>query len=221
MNENFAKVNHKTFIGLNNLKKLCLGMNDIRNIEKKSFEPLEDLEKLSISHNEYIAFDDLKANFVYLKKIKHLNLNCIKFDSEYFDIFKPISKNLEILELKSNRISDMPDHKPFKDFHNLKSLYLNNSTISTFHPKCFEDLDNLELLDLSHNKLVSIEDGAFIGLDNLQYLDLSNNSLIELNEKEFDWDKLKSLNLEDNKWICSCKLKWMASRKEHYFKDLS
>jgi Leucine-rich repeat (LRR) protein len=82
---------------------------------------------------------------------------------------------------------------------NLRSLYLNNKTITTIEPGAFNGLTNLELLDLNLNQITTIQSGSFEGLTNLKRLRLDYNQITTIQSGSFDGlTNLKTLELGYN-----------------------
>ncbi|XP_030850198.1 slit homolog 1 protein-like [Strongylocentrotus purpuratus] len=119
-------------------------------------------------------------------------------------------------------------------------LSLNENSITALSPISLEGLSSLEILQIQNNGLRSdsIEDGAFANLPNLKSLDLSNNrialssamishllpltrlqtlTLTNNNINTIDssaveiFDRLDTLDLTSNVFVCDCDLSWFRN----------
>jgi Leucine-rich repeat (LRR) protein len=92
----------------------------------------------------------------------------------------------------------------------LKAIDLSHNQLSGISEGSFVELDRLEELDLADNQISCIDRNAFNSLKNLRYLSLSSNQLSSLPRGLIDEPtKLATLNLDDNPWVCDCRLNWL------------
>lgn len=157
-----------------------------------------DLETLDISHNHFVL---LPSNgFGTLKRLKHLIIHDNEI-SMLADKALAGLKNLQILNLSSNKIVALPSEL-FKDpVQSIQEVYLQNNSISVLSPGLFANLEQLQTLDLSTNQLTSswINRNTFSGLIRLVLLNLSNNKITKLEPEIFtDLYTLQILNLRLN-----------------------
>lgn len=98
---------------------------------------------------------------------------------EYIDnrIFEE-NTNLQTLDLSGNKFMT-PQDQPFIKSSSLQVLFLKKSLINHIYPKVFSQIRNLRKLDLSDNLMITISTTSFNNLP-----------------------KLKSINLERNRWAC-------------------
>ncbi|XP_061175906.1 toll-like receptor 4 [Saccostrea echinata] len=183
----------------NNVEELYV-QNNILYSWKGPVEGMKRLRILNLSNNFCSAVS--KSFFQYLGNLSelYLNNNLLGFslspDTEG-QIFASLT-NLTRLELRANRISNLP-YQVFKELRSIMELDLADNTLTT--------------LDFSISTL-----------KNLQFLDLSENQiqfLTDTNMKEIDrqTDKVSlTLNLLRNPILCNCKtlqfLKWMVKGHE-------
>lgn len=157
-----------------------------------------DLELLDVSHNHFVLLP--AYGFGILKRLKHLKIQ----DNEITMIDDNALgglKNLQIIDLSSNKIVALPS-KLFRDpAQSIQEIYLRNNSISVLSPHLFSNLDQLQALDLGANKITSawIDKNTFSGLIRLVLLNLSNNKITKLEPQIFsDLYQLQILNLRHN-----------------------
>ncbi|XP_046675134.1 protein toll-like [Homalodisca vitripennis] len=159
-------------IGINKIEMLQIQSyrNLSDSLQKKHFEKLSDVTKLSLSNNglRYLPsdlFEDM-GNLTWLD----LKFNNIILPKEIFYS----TPKLEVLELGRNNLTHLP-------------------------PGIFKNLDRLKLLQLWSNNLVNLTRAVFSDVPNLLHLDLNTNGLETIRLDLFaDLVKLKTLNLYGN-----------------------
>ncbi len=132
-------------------------------------------------------------------------------------------RQLSILDLSNNTISDLPRHT-FNGLVRLIKLNLSHNKLHVIPFQVFKEMRSIEILDLSHNMLVLFLDNFFVlnrklkilnlnnniiekiaknslyGLKELHTLDISSNQLILVDRNAFDTlEELKYLNLANNR----------------------
>ncbi|XP_043927784.1 toll-like receptor 7 [Protopterus annectens] len=203
-----------SFKSLNSLKALYLDGNQLLEIPQK-LPP--SLALLSLEVNSIISVNQYNLSGLSSIKMLYLGQNCYyrnPCNTTYF--IDPLAfsnmSSLQILSLKSNNISRVPENLP----RSLKELYLYNNMIQNITEIDFQNLSNLEILDLSgncprcynspfpctpcpDNTPLQISPQAFDSLKKLKMLRLHSNSLKSI---PYDWFKhiehLKFLDLSRN-----------------------
>lgn len=155
-----------------NVKVLDLSYNNISNIAKYYFKPVEhSLTHLYLSNNQLRNItQDVFGNMPYLQwlDLRHNKLMELDFDS-----FKN-TKELQVLLLSCNEIMDIP--------------------VEVLRP-----LKKLRIVDFSHNKLRTLPDNMFTD-SNIESLDLSHNQFTRLPVKSMSVTSTARLTNLDMSW---------------------
>ncbi|XP_039517518.1 leucine-rich repeat-containing protein 19-like [Pimephales promelas] len=109
------------------------------------------------------------------------------------------------VDMNNASLTSIPAGKPA----NLTELILsqNSLTMSDSDIEILRGYPGIRVLDLSYNHIQSLPEGAFASLMLLETLKLRGNELKTLHKDIFNGlIKLKSLDLEENPWNCSCSL---------------
>ncbi|XP_051159387.1 follicle-stimulating hormone receptor isoform X2 [Leptopilina boulardi] len=166
--------------------------NPIREIHEHTFQNLARLRKLIFSNvkeliefpvlNETAALEVLRLDRAHIQSVpENLCQQCPKLKS---------------LDLKSNRLTEVPN---LKNCHDLRVLDLTSNMISSLYEKPFEGLSAVHDLLLSNNNIKIIPHDAFSGLTRLQVLDLESNYIEYIHPDAFKEIKhLEDLNLGNN-----------------------
>ncbi|KAM4640843.1 podocan isoform 2-T3 [Discoglossus pictus] len=201
------------------VKTLMLLHNQISSINKNDFATTYFLEDLNLSYNKIMSTTVHRDAFRKLRLLKTLELSGNKLKSLPYGL----PKNLEILKLKENDISSIPEDT-LAGMSKLKELYLSNNKlkINSIYRGAWAELSSLQLLDLSsnqlsyvpadlpetleylylqHNRIVSITDSAFESTPNIKRIFLRFNQLTVGSVMEsafYGLDKLQVLDIESN-----------------------
>ncbi|XP_077073943.1 uncharacterized protein lrrc53 [Siphateles boraxobius] len=177
---------------LSNMSILALSNNAISSIKQNAFQNLAFLSTLSLDHNRISSQTLDSSTFSWLHR-------------------------LETLQLGNNNLKDI-DGSWFQNSSALKTLKLEGNLFTVLNSSTFAhaDLRNLETLGLSDNLIVYIGSDSFRGLPRLHSLDLSRNHLHTAPDAFSYLSRLSVLNLELNRWSCTCELRELASFLNSY-----
>ena len=179
----------------NELIKLNLSNNHIKDINALKSVKFDSLEKLYLNDNEIKNIKVLK--YCELNKLKELNLsyNYIQ-DINILEISN--FNNLEILRLNNNKISDIKVLE-ICNFKELKELYLNNNKITRLDRLGRWNFKKLKILNISHNKISDIDILNNCSFVELKKLDLSHNNISDIKVlAKVKFAKLEKLYLKHN-----------------------
>ncbi|KAK7158892.1 hypothetical protein R3I94_005278 [Phoxinus phoxinus] len=185
-------VDNMVLSDLSNMSVLALSNNAISSIKQNAFQNLTFLSTLSLDHNRISSQTLDSSTFSWLHR-------------------------LETLQLGNNNLKDI-DGSWFRNSSALKTLQLEGNLFTVLNSTTFAhaDLRNLEALDLSDNLVVYVGRDSFRGLPRLHSLDLSRNHLRTAPDAFSYLSWLSVLNLELNRWSCTCELRELASFLNSY-----
>ncbi|XP_018105375.1 SLIT and NTRK-like protein 6 [Xenopus laevis] len=138
--------------------------------------------------------------------------------------------NIISLHLGFNNIADI-EPGAFNNLSILKKLHINHNSLEILRNYTFKGLENLEFLQADNNFINTIESNTFSKLTKLKVLILNDNAIESLPSNIFRFvplthldlrgnqlqtlpyvgllehiGRITELQLEDNKWVCSCDL---------------
>lgn len=146
-----------SFVGLESVRYLDMGFNEISEIPAGTFAPLINLQDLFLYGNEFT-----------------------RIEADSFDNLE----NLILLELSQNPI-DAIDNGAFRRLTNLEYLSLTLCRIRQLESNSFEGLANLNTLHLGFNQIEELPEGIFVPLPNVVYFSFWGNRLKTLNRNRF------------------------------------
>jgi len=197
---NLEEISAAIFSQMSNLKSLTLTGNKLRFIEQGLFVNLKGLQVLELNNcglrslNNILFFN----NFPHYPNLVELRMSNNPIDiSENESIFPVPMTNLNYLDLNECNLSYIPEHF-FITTSNLKRLSLKGNKLKGDERslRFIKHLTNIEELNFSFNKMVSIEPIDF-----------------------YYANRLVSLKLIGNPWICDCFIvdmwNWTLSTKGH------
>ncbi|CAG4930503.1 unnamed protein product [Colias eurytheme] len=144
-----------TFNGLRELQSLDLGENNLKVIPSDVFCPLDNLQKLNLTHNKIKNIDRIGLG-------NNCGLDILSLDLSYNEL-KTLNEDSEIAALRR-----------------LQELRLQNNNISDISSEIFNGLISLRVLNISHNNLQFIPEGTFANTKELREIYLNDNQLFEL-----------------------------------------
>lgn len=198
--------------GFNNLKNLHAENNDLREIKTIDLQGHDSLEYVNLAIN---FISRVEANsFDRLTRLKYLNMSHNSLDGlQFFTIFAQMT-NLEVLDVSSNQIQEIPSLQLFK-MNNLRHLNVSSNFITEIPEKSFSGLFSLKQLQLDNNKILSVHPNAFIQLFALEYLDLSGNKLksLDSNLLTIPSANLRRLFLQNNELEALSESLFLNTRK--------
>lgn len=129
------------------VKTLMLLHNQITGISKDDFNTTYFIEDLNLSYNKIMSSSVHKEAFRKLRLLKTLDMSGNKLKSVPYGL----PKNLEILKLKENEISSIPQDT-LAGMSKLKELYLsfNKLKISSIYTGAWAELSSLQVRQLGH-----------------------------------------------------------------------
>ncbi|XP_050445558.1 chaoptin isoform X1 [Cataglyphis hispanica] len=172
INSTFAPTSAIGGIAHSNIKVLDLSYNNISDIMKYYFKPVE----YSLTH-------------LYLSNNQLRNITQGIFGN---------MPHLQWLDLRHNELKEM-DFDCFKNTRNLQVLLLSWNEIMDIPAEALRPLKKLRIVDFSHNKLRSLSDNMFTD-SNIESLDLSHNQFTRLPIKSMSLTSAASLANLDMSW---------------------
>jgi hypothetical protein len=172
---------------------LDLSHNVIRNLRNNSFSSYLGLISVILSYNE---LEDIQSNaFAGLQMIRNIDLSHNNLKSIHPEIFSSNPK-LEFLSLNSNPLTNPSSQSPILVSDSVIRLDLSSCSLTEIHPLMFSRLPRLRSVDLSSNHLQAL---SVRTLENLP--------------------DLKTLQLDNNRWACSCDvielMQWTNKSRGH------
>lgn len=164
----------EVFLQFDNLKKIKMTGNDVRQIVDHSFEKAFSLKELNMNRNklEEITRDTFKgASKLTFLSLEHNNIRSVSILA--FDTLH----SLEVLYLAYNMLTSIQIGL-FAPLVNLREVYLYNNKIVQIHPKAFWHNRALEILDLEGNFLAALD--LHVNSRKMNVLDLTNNDIVHL-----------------------------------------
>uniref|UniRef100_A0A4W4FEI4 LRRCT domain-containing protein n=1 Tax=Electrophorus electricus TaxID=8005 RepID=A0A4W4FEI4_ELEEL len=188
-------VDSAVLCGLSNMSVLVLSNNVIFTIMDNAFQNLTVLRTLLMDHNRITSQSLDRSTFSWLSK-------------------------LEILQLGNNALRVI-DGSWFQNSKALKALFLEGNLLTSLNSTSFgsSDLRNLETLGLSDNLITYVGQDSFHNLPRLRSLDLSRNRLQNAPNAFSYLSWLSLLNLDLNRWNCTCELRELASFLNSYIQS--
>ncbi|XP_035277521.1 leucine-rich repeat-containing protein 53 [Anguilla anguilla] len=196
-------------------KVLMLTDGQIDSVGNGNFSDLSNMTMLGLSNNAIANITESAFRNLTVLRVLLLDHNLITSASIFSSTFSQLW-SLEILQLGNNAIRVI-DGGWFRDLGTLLTLQLEGNLITSLGSATFRsDLENLETLDLSDNLIEHVGRGSFRALPRLRRLDLSRNSLRTAPDAFSYLSWLSALNLDHNRWNCTCELQELSAFLSSY-----
>lgn len=154
---NLNDISESMFTYNENIKCVSFKNNNITSISYNSFSSNNNIEQLYLSHNH----------------IKDIG-------------FIPLGTNLRILDLRYNKIKDLP-RKMFLNCPNLAELYLQGNVISHIEHFTFLQCHKMRITNLAINQIAEFPSWIFgANLKNFDMLDFTENPFVLPNNSSWD-----------------------------------
>ncbi|XP_041463108.1 adhesion G-protein coupled receptor G6-like isoform X2 [Lytechinus variegatus] len=119
------------------------------------------------------------------------------------------------LYLRGNSITELPSSS-FEGISSLETLHIQNNGLRSdlIEDGTFSNLTNLKSLDLSGNRIVLSANMIqhLLPLTRLQTLTLTNNNINTIDSSAVEiFDRLETLDLTSNAFVCDCELSWFRN----------
>uniref|UniRef100_A0A1I7YNA8 Slit homolog 2 protein-like n=1 Tax=Steinernema glaseri TaxID=37863 RepID=A0A1I7YNA8_9BILA len=163
-----------------------------------------DTQRLELHENKIGSIT--RNDFSNLRQLKVLQLT----DNELSVIEDNAFDNLEALEkikLNRNKLRQIPDHL-FRNCRRLHRIDLSENLLTSVTDEQLRGPKSVRSLQLEKNQLTCVDARTISQWTEMEILSMHGNSLNTLSELDFMPD-LRILRLNDNPWICDCRLKWM------------
>lgn len=172
-------LDQKSFMNLENLKRLNLKGNKISSLLYETFQNIPELEDLDLSYNnlesfEFNCLDQVGSVGVFKLNISHNKISELR----PYNNFMPsnlemgysgiVHSNVKILDMSFNNLSSIPKHYFQPTLMSLIHLHLSHNSLSNATKEVFGNLPYLQLLDLSHNEIKDINFDTFRNTAKLQ-----------------------------------------------------
>ncbi|XP_050389578.2 toll-like receptor 7 [Patella vulgata] len=208
------------------LKQFSIDSNPIDRVRTNTFSDLPFLQELHISHikNELFVIEPMAFNSSSLSVLyfESQALDWVAVDLKLFS-FCP---NLKTLFVQGNSFAFFTEDDfdtllgPLK---NLRMLILENTGIAFLPRVISSQLTKLELLNVAKNRIISWPENYFKSLTSLKTLTLAINRISVVTQASFPEtliERLNSIDLSANPFVCSCDLQWFISMVEFYDKTI-
>ncbi|MED6286949.1 hypothetical protein CHARACLAT_011350 [Characodon lateralis] len=198
-----------SFQPLSNLESLKLQNTAFANITENTFKGLMSLTELDLSWNSYLHTERKLTNKTFVS-LADSPLRKLNLEGNALVAIEPGSfsclKNLSILLLDHNFISQMFSGKEFEGLAQLKELHISNNVQAIdLTPESFVNVTNLSVLTLGKSlkaETLNHDSSPFRPLSNLTVLDLSNNNIANIRENMLEGlENLRVLKLQHNNLV--------------------
>lgn len=161
----------------------------------------------------YCGIDSLQdGTFTSLSELKSLSLEFNKIPALTQKTFQGLNHLIK-LDLSGNENCNIAPGT-FDNILSLRELSLAEMNLETFDVNLIKALKNLVMLDIHGSRLKTIDWTVFQSFPILKRLDLSGNQLTSIPSlMSVTIERLSSINLANNPWICNFQMKWLRDSK--------
>ena len=191
----------KIFSGIHrNITKISISANPLLQFSNEAFSGLEDLFSLVAHNNRLGACDEGLTKLHSLLELDFFANNISVCNTNN------LPKTLQILKLRWNKLSSVPDFCSFNmtsTVPNLQSLDLSGNRIRFITNHSFDCLHAIESIDMTNNSLELIQSKSFYYLNSLQDLSLSKleRIFVTIETDSFNIPSLKCIYFEQITFI--------------------
>ncbi|KAG5678635.1 hypothetical protein PVAND_008291 [Polypedilum vanderplanki] len=235
--ENTTFQNFTSFPLMSHLLELDLRSCHIRSLSSDYFKNLPRLDKLFLSHNNFLIIE--ASAFAPLTKLRHLDLsyNTIPFEIENRIegmileefLFEKL-EHLMFLDLSHSKLRRRSLLALKSLGHEMKQLslchtgivsfpegMLNNTSLNVLdlsgNLENFKELAELEILDLGSNNINNWYERVFTENEKLRIVNLRSNNITFMREGMIrDFYEIRYLAIGSNDYICACNLRDFIDR---------
>jgi len=200
-------VTENQFRQLHALQILDLSSNKISHIERRSFDSNQHLQALRLDNNHLTNLDEL---FNKLSNLKWLNISSNLLTE--FD-YSNIPAQLHWLDISHNMIRSLGNRFGSASILQLTELDLSFNQVEQLGPHNLPD--TIETLLANDNKVSHVAPYTFFKKSNLVKVDLSVNNLktVDKNSFRLSFENLKKVEfyVTGNPLDCDCQMVWLKS----------
>ncbi|XP_055304758.1 toll-like receptor 7 [Sitodiplosis mosellana] len=213
LNDNQVKRLECEFLAtLTKMRSLNIALNTLERVDSSCTNAGVHIDIEIISNESTTELRVSEGHFVisFIKndfsKIRHLNLSSRHIEN-VAELVHEINPLIELLDISSHDVKDLHGNT-FKEFRNLKQLYLSRTNVTFLDFAMLFNETLLEVLDLSYNNLNEIDVSFIFILDLLDFselktLNLKGNNFSSIDDvMSTDLPNLSVLNIAENHFSC-------------------
>ncbi|XP_059821949.1 leucine-rich repeat-containing protein 3B-like [Hypanus sabinus] len=194
----------KAFHTLWRMNILLISSCNVKFVEDGAFTVLENLWRLDLQRNDIRQLgDNFSTGLSFLSELILSENNLETLNPQMFQYLDNVKK----LYLNNNQIYQIRNGA-FRSMTKLRHLHLQDNRLAFLHNGVFFMLQSLEVLNLQGNNIKDLDTGVFTSLTSLTVLNLSRNGLVRIKFKTFlgiqTWGT--HILLSENNWTCDCEL---------------
>ena len=215
------------------LKELYIHNNAIKHVDKETFWPLKNLEKLDMSMNRIFTLNE--TVFKALSGLKEIGIHGNPLHNISEDMFSSLNQ-IKTLNISETCLTEIVPFT-FDGMAALEKLDLSGGFISAIYPESFSGTGDISMLNISYNNITALERPVFNNIaDSLKVLRLDHNALTMegladnldftniLKIVDLSFNKLQNiygvanlqtqgvlLKIKGNPIFCDCNVSWLAN----------